>query len=105
MSFERDTVDVGEYPKAFRRQHPIQQARAERAARREVRRRLAEGREDVEEVRRRTVRKWPPVRLGDLIQQKADRRARVQGEPRKSVEARERRRQRRRQSGSARSSE
>jgi hypothetical protein len=74
MSLERDTVDHGEYPKAFRRQHPIQQAKAERALRHEVRRRLGAGREDVDEVRRREVRKWPPARLGELIQQKAARR-------------------------------
>ena len=94
LSLERDTVDRGEYPKAFRRKHPVMQARAERAMRREVRRRLADGREDVDEVRRRVVRKWPPARLGELIKHKAARREGLRQEPRKSVQARQRRRQR-----------
>jgi len=95
LSLQRDTIDVGEYPKAFRRKHPIAKARAERAARHEVRRRLKQGREDIEQVRREQVRKWQPVRLIDLIQAKADRRAAVQDTPRKPSETRERRRQRR----------
>jgi hypothetical protein len=99
LSLARDTVDAGEYPKAFRRKHPLQQARAERAARRELRRRLAEGREDVPEVRRREVRKWPPARLGDLVRGKLARREQLRESPRKSPEARERRRRRRRRPG------
>jgi hypothetical protein len=94
LSLERDTVDRGEYPKAFRRQHPVMQAKAERAMRREVRRRLGDSRNDVDEVRRRVVRKWPPARLGELIKQKVARRERLQQEPRKPVQARQRRRQR-----------
>jgi hypothetical protein len=92
LSLERDTVDRGEYPKAFRRSHPVKQAKAERAMRREVHRRLAAGREDVEAVSRRVVRKWPPARLGELIQQKVARREHLRQEPRRSTEARERRR-------------
>ena len=95
LSLERDTVDVSEYPKAFRRQHPLKQAKAERAARREVRSRLAQGREDADAVRRREVRSWPLTRLGDLIAGKLARRREVQDNPRKSPEARERRRRRR----------
>jgi hypothetical protein len=95
LSLDRDTVDQGEYPKAFRRNHPVRKAKAERAARHEVRRRLAEGREDVEDVRRREVRKWRPARLRDLIPWKKSRRQELQEDPRKSTEARDRRRSRR----------
>jgi hypothetical protein len=95
LSLERDTVDVGEYPQQFRRKHPVLQAKAERAVRREVHRRLADGREDVDEVRRREVRKCPPIRLGELIAMKAERRAGLREEPRKSWQARLRRQQRR----------
>jgi hypothetical protein len=92
LSLERDTVDRGKYPKAFRRKHPVQQAEAERAARREVRRRLANGHDDVDEVRRREVRKWSPAGLRDLIRAKLARRLHLQENPRKSPEARARRR-------------
>jgi hypothetical protein len=95
LSLERDTVDTGEYPKQFRRKHPEAQAKAERAMRREVRRRLSVGSEDVDEVRRRVVRKWPPTPLGELIKEKAERREVLRDQPRKSVQARQRRRQRR----------
>jgi hypothetical protein len=87
LSLERDTPLSAEYPKAFRKQWPRTKAKAERAFRHAQRQALAAGNEDATVVRE-TVRKWPQPHLGEVIAEKAQRRARLQASPRKSAATR-----------------
>jgi hypothetical protein len=95
LSLARDRPLVAEYPKAFRKQFPRKRTYAEGARRSADRRGLAADPDGFTPVRRATVRKWGAPILGDVIAGKQRRRAKVATQPRKSPEARERRRLRR----------
>ena len=94
LSLERDTPLSAKYPKAFRKQWPRTKARAEREFRHAQRRALEAGNADMP-VSRETVRKWPQPRLAEVIARKAQRRAKLEVNPRKPAATRARRAQRR----------
>jgi len=95
LARDRDVVDSwGESQKSFRRKKPLRKAQVTRAHRRVVSLALRDGR-DPGEVSRKRLRFWTGPRLGDQIDWKLSRRAALQESPRRSPEARSRRRLRR----------
>lgn len=99
LAYERDVVDAwGENQKAFRKTWPKKKARLQRSYRREWRESLRSQDSDAIDdraIRRTPHMKWTGPRLGEWVQNREERAERLRQDPRKSTEARERRRQRR----------
>ncbi len=94
LSLARDNLSTtGEAPHALRNQWKKKKRRAESARRTAERIAVKVRPDDFAAVRRRTVRKWGSVRLGQAIAAKLE--ARADQTPRKSTTAREHRRLRR----------
>ena len=93
----RDGVDRwGESQKGFRKVKPKRKAQVSRANRHAVAVVLHDGRDPAEEgVAGKRKVFWAAPRLGDVIEAKLQRRARLNESPRKSPAARQRRRLRR----------
>jgi hypothetical protein len=93
----RDVVDYwGESQKGFRKVKPKKKAQSSRAYRRIVTLTLHDGMDPGEVgISRKRLNLWSGPRLGDHIEAKLKRRSRLQDSPRKSPEARDRRRLRR----------
>jgi hypothetical protein len=95
LSLERDHPVAAKYPHAFRKTWSIKKRAAERARRSSERVGLAADPDAFAPARRREVRKWPVPALGEAIAKHRERRAGLREQPRKSAEARARRRRRR----------
>lgn len=96
LSLARDhIVNGGEPPHALRKHWGRKKRGAERARRTAERIALATDDEAFAPVRRRTVRKWGAMKLGEAIARNQERRATLQETPRKSAATRQRRRMRR----------
>ena len=75
VAYEEDHRNQSEYPHAFRRIFPRKKARASRTYRHQVRQYIADNAEQIiqeEEssippVRRKVIRKWTPIALGDWV--------------------------------------
>ena len=94
LALERDRVDQwGENQKAARRNIPKKKALLSRAHRKAVSQGLATATDPDEiAVRRKSLRKWSGPTLGVALQGRCARREATEAMPRKSPEARQRRR-------------